>query len=408
MTTKKFGIGTLFLTVLLVCMVLVPAANAQEENKYSVTAEEAFKHANAHMINFIATDAPYFENWTGASIDPKPLELYDPSGKKLYYQFCVYKNNNLIGRIDIGADKKLGQAVQLVEFDPKPFDVTEAMEKSIETAKNEYPDGEIKSTKMVVYNYPAIGAMTVVKDKTTGEEHRIFVDVYTLDIVPDEPVTETKRGIWSIYEHRLKNGMDKNLKSWQESDNLTKSIEQKATTMEINTSASITEEQMEKLSGNAVITATTKTLNVPLYGQETNYYCAPTSAQMISKYYNVIHTQAYIYGKMNGVAPNGIIGNDNQLVYYKLATSSGGLGKTNSLVASKPFTFTQAINEINSNRPFVSITSSGSTRHARVCVGYYSAPGDTTLAINDPLPVGSGSYKLEAAGSEFDRIYVRS
>ncbi|WP_440946862.1 hypothetical protein ACSAZL_00780 [Methanosarcina sp. T3] len=57
------------------------------------------------MINYIATDAPYFENWTGASIDSKPLELYDPTGQKLYYQFSVYKDNKLIGIIDIGADK---------------------------------------------------------------------------------------------------------------------------------------------------------------------------------------------------------------------------------------------------------------------------------------------------------------
>jgi len=41
-------------------------------------------------------------------------------------------------------------------------------------------------------------------------------------------------------------------------------------------------------------------------------------------------------------------------------------------------------------------------------VGMVLVPGDTTLAINDPLPVGSGTYKLEASGSEVDRIYVRS
>ena len=247
MTAKmKFRTGILLLTMLLVGMVLVPAVNAQEENGYSVTAEEAFKHANAHMINFIATDAPYFENWTGASIDPKPLELYDPSGQKLYYQFSVYKNNKLIGIIDIGADKKLGQTVQLVEFDPKPFDTTEAMKKSIDVAKNEYPDGEIKSTKMVVYDYPLIGAMTVVKDKITGDEHRIFVDVYTLNVVPDEPATETKRGIWSIYERRLKNGIDKILKDWQESDNLTKSIDKEAKNKGINVITLITEEKRKK------------------------------------------------------------------------------------------------------------------------------------------------------------------
>lgn len=63
----------------------------------------------AHMIQFIMTNTTGFENWTGASIDSKPVELYDINGQKLFYQFSVYKNTNLIGRIDIGANKTLGQ-----------------------------------------------------------------------------------------------------------------------------------------------------------------------------------------------------------------------------------------------------------------------------------------------------------
>jgi hypothetical protein len=86
--------------IMLLMVALIPAVSAQKEDNYSVTAEEALEHANAHMISFIASDAPNFENWTGASIDPKPLELYDINGQKLFYQFSVYKNNNLIGRVE--------------------------------------------------------------------------------------------------------------------------------------------------------------------------------------------------------------------------------------------------------------------------------------------------------------------
>jgi hypothetical protein len=39
-----------------------PAANAQKENAYGITADEAFEHANAQMISFIAAGAPNFEN----------------------------------------------------------------------------------------------------------------------------------------------------------------------------------------------------------------------------------------------------------------------------------------------------------------------------------------------------------
>ncbi len=93
MNRNKIGISILVLATLLVGMALIPAVSAQKEDNYSVTAEKAFEHANAQMINFIAADVPGFENWTEASVDPKPLELYDPNGKKLFYRFSVYKEN---------------------------------------------------------------------------------------------------------------------------------------------------------------------------------------------------------------------------------------------------------------------------------------------------------------------------
>ena len=56
---------------------------------------------------------------------------------------------------------------------------------------------------MVVYSYPKIVAMTAVKDKS-GDEYRTFVYAYTLDEVPDNPITETNPGVLSMYEMKLK------------------------------------------------------------------------------------------------------------------------------------------------------------------------------------------------------------
>lgn len=216
------------------------------------------------MLHFIATNTDGFENWTEASIDSKSLELYDINGQKLYYQFSVYKNDKVIGQIYIGANKKLGQSVRLVELTPIPFKITEAMEKSTEIAKNEYPDGEIKSTVMVVYDYPEIGAMTVVKDKTTGDEYRIFVDAYSLNEVEDKPATETEPGVWSMYEKKSKNEIDENLKKWQNSDELTKFIEQAASNNGININLPVTEENIKKLRNTTITSQTVqKTIAVP-------------------------------------------------------------------------------------------------------------------------------------------------
>lgn len=387
---------------MLVGMALIPAVSAQTEDNYSVTAEEAFKHANANMIDFIATNTSGFENWTGASIDSKPLELYDPTGQKLYYQFSVYKNKTLIGIIDIAADKRLGQTVQLVLFEPKPFDATTAMNKSREIAKNEYPDGEIKSTQMVVYDYPIVGAMTIVKDKTTGVEHRIFVDAYTLEKVEDKPATETEPGIWSIYDQRLKNGIENNLKHWQKSDELAKSIEQAATTKGVNINLPVTEENIKKVSVD-IMNAKTDVevdLGATVYAQITSYYCAPATAKMLTKYYNGADVpQTTIYEMMNGVAPHGVT-YPNQLLYY---CSSNGMNKPDSY-STDTVSFAGAMNEINNGGPFMS----GVTGHARMCRGYKISGSNKYLRIGNPNPIYFCVPYWEAFGSEIKRIYVRS
>jgi len=403
MIKNKVGIEILLVAMLLVGIALVPVVSAQSENDYSVTAEEAFKHANTHMIDFIAADAPGFENWTGASIDPKPVELYDINGQKLFYQFSVYKAKKLIGTIDICADKTLGHSINDIAFDPKPYKAAEAKKKSKEIAKKNYPNGKIKSTIMVVYSYPSIGAMTVVKDKTTGDEYRIFVDAYTLEEVQDKPATETELGVWSMYEMKLKNGVEENLKEWEKSDQLTKSIEQAAANKGVNINVAVTEENMNKLSTDAAITASTsKKLGVPLRGQEKDIYCGEASIQMISLYYGKpTPTQTSIYNYFFGPRdqPSGL--NPSEMIEW----AKNKWGKTGSLDTS--LTNSEVVTEIDKNRPFYSMTTN--PNHYRVCQGYLIQNGYFYIYINDPMPIGStGTPKIELGSSlENKRIYIR-
>lgn len=160
---------------------------------------------------------------------------------------------------------------------------------------------------------------------------------------------------------------------------------------------------IKKLSDDltAVATSTSKYLNTTLYGQENDHYCAPACGQMIAKYYGVTHTQNFIYQKMGpGYDIGGNVYNKNQLNYYKPTT---GLNKPNSAYVTT-FTFSDAVSEINNNRPFVSIKDS----HSRVCSGYLSSYPDYYLAIDDPLPENYGYSFMEDFGSEDYRIYVRS
>ncbi|MDR7665492.1 C39 family peptidase [Methanosarcina sp. Z-7115] len=399
MIKNKFGVGILLLAVL-VSMALIPAVSAQKENDYSVTAEEAFKHANANMISFIAADAPNFESWTGASIDPKPVELYDINGQKLFYQFSVYKAKKLIGTIDIYANKTLGHSLNDITFDPYLFNKTKTMEKSIDIAKKNYPTGKIKSTNMVVYSYPRIGAMTVVKDKTTGAEHRIFVDAYTLEEVQDKPATETELGVRSMYEMKLKSGVEENLKEWQKSDRLTKTVEQAAANKGVDINVAVTEENIKKLSGDATTAASTSVkLGVPLRGQENGIYCGEASIQMISLYYGrptPSQTSIYNYFFDSGDQPSGL--RTDEVIQW----AGDKWGKTGSLDTS--LTNSEVVTEIDNHRPFYSIIPG----HYRVCKGYLIQNGYFYIYINDPMPVGSnGTAKIELASSqETKRIYV--
>jgi hypothetical protein len=398
---NKIGFGMLILAILLVSMTLIPAVSAQQDKDYYVTAKEAFKHANAHMISFIAADVPGFENWTGASIDTKPLELYDISGQKLFYQFSVYKENEVIGTIDVCAEKTLGPSIYDIKFDPEPYNVDEAMKKAKEIANTRYPDGKIKSTVMVVYSYPKVGAMTTIKDKATGEEYRIFVDAYSLEEVQDNPINETRLGdlgVWSLSETMLKNDLEDNLKAWQESDNFTKSIEQMLTDEGFNTNATLTEQDIIKISSDATIkTVTSKTLSVPAYTQETDYYCVPASIKMLCEYFNdptIPPTQTYIFTYLDGLEDYGLSSEDIcewvEDVWDKTPT-----------VRTSGLYNIDIVTEIDNNRPFFSMIP----WHCRVCRGYLNS-GYFYEYINDPL-TGSAAYECTYGGPETKRIYVR-
>jgi hypothetical protein len=389
----KSGIGAMLTAMLLVSMVFVPAVSAQPEDKNSVSVEKALEHANAYMGHFKTENAPGFEAWNGASIDSKPLELYDINGTKLYYLFSVKKEKNVIGKMKVGANKILGASVFTFEFNPIPMKVEEALKKSIEIGMEKYPNCKILSTVMVLYSYPKIGAMSIVIDDQ-GEMHRIIVDSHTLETVPDKKITETGDGIWSVYEQISDIDVDDNIKIWGDCDKFTEVIKN-ANKEGISTSEYIAKNQIFRPDYTKT---SSEFLDVPLYGGETTFYCAPATAQMIAAYYGVQHTQDYIYGIMDDGSGNGCT-NTEQLTYYK---SSNWLDKDESKRDTSP-QYSEAVSEIDNNRPFKCAV----TGHARACTGYLDCGYPAYLAINDPSPLGQGSQYLEAWGGVVNYIYVR-
>lgn len=314
------------------------------------------------------------------------------------------------------ADKTLGPSVNAFEFNPEPYKAAEAMKKSKEIAKGRFPTGKIKSTNLVVYSYPSIGAMTVVKDKIAGVEYRIFVDAYTLDEVEDKPATETEPGVWSVYEMKLENGVEVNLKDWDKSNQLTKYIEQAADKKGIDINLPVTEENMKKLSlpitenmKTMTVSATTvyppsKSLSVPVIGQENSVFCGPASIQMVASYEKLkpLETQSKIYhnkhsgGRADEVGGLSAPGVRDYCIYV--------LNKGNTEDLNKgQFSKTTVKNEICNGRPYISAISG----HFRVCRGYNDLGYTFYLSINDPKPYGKGSTRLETYGTELIHVYVK-
>ncbi|WP_292485425.1 C39 family peptidase [Methanohalobium sp.] len=136
-------------------------------------------------------------------------------------------------------------------------------------------------------------------------------------------------------------------------------------------------------------------LDVPLYGQEKDYYCAPASGQMIASYYNKDQTQDYIYGIMDE-GDGGGVSYSSQVNYYR---ATNGCDKPGSDDVDP--SFATVVSEIDAGRPMVSgIDTSLGNPHVRVCRGYTTTMyGLRYLSINDPWPVGDGDQYLENWGT---------
>ncbi len=207
-----------------------------------------------------------------------------------------------------------------------------------------------------------------------------------------------------MYEMKLENGVEENLKEWQKSDQLANSIEQAAANKGVNINAVVTEENIKKLGGGAAITASTSIkLGVPLRGQEDPNWCGPACIQMISLYYgHPTPTQhsIYYYFPWKDPEPKSGLSPDDIVKWAK-----NKWGKTGTIDDS--MTNSEIVTEIDKRRPFYSLITN--PNHFRVCNGYLIQNGYFYIYINDPEPVGSsGTPKIELGSSqEKKRIYIR-
>ncbi|MCX9010790.1 MAG: C39 family peptidase [Candidatus Methanoperedens sp.] len=386
-----------------------PASGYKEEDYY-VQTEKALEHAKVKMMDFVLSDTPGLEGWKGASINPTPLILYDLNGKKLYYEFSVEKDGKVVGRMKVGASTVLGNSVKTFELGPRKWNGTLAVGKAKEIVQKQYPNSEIRSVQLIVYSYPKIGVMVTTYDMVSGKENTTIMDVSSYSIISNvADITAIREGAsvaWSLYDHMSIEDRKQGIEKWKKYNNAVNKTKEKLKSLGFDLNdKSLTEGMTGKLNKETVgITSTSQyMLNVALYGQETDYYCAPASGKMMADYHGLTHSQNHVAGVM-GTTTSGTT-NGGQLTYFTTATPNG-LGKTGSSIDSSP-TWDEAKAEVNNNRPLHSLIP-GHTRLARgwktetdwwFFTTYY-------LFINDPWPVNSGDNYWEDWDTETHTYYI--
>ncbi len=209
----------------------------------------------------------------------------------------------------------------------------------------------------------------------------MFVDAYDYSIVPDESV-------YSVYDRIPAEEKVNRISAWEENNkkfsNLTANI----------SSTGITGSHPQATTQSLNI------LNVQLYAQEQNNYCAPVVGKMIANYYGVHHTQTYIAGKMWTTSTGTNI--SGMLNYYK-----NDLHKSNSVAAS--VVWQDMVDMIDAGLPFANLEITSQGNHVRTGAGYWIwAYND--LYILDPYPTNQGDTYWEATDywflPNYGNIYV--
>lgn len=378
---SNMKLSVILLALLLAAMAMVPIVSAGDvsseriaiiQNNY-ITEKEAYGSAQNELTQFVS-DGLLGEEFSGASVSPDPVSVYDINGLKLYYSFPVLNGKKRIGEVKIAASKVFGAPLISIGNGPQAIAMDELNRKAEQALKNAGYSPDKTSTRLVCYAYPKVGLGVTVPAKS-GAETTLIIDAYDYSVIPSS-------GQGSMYESFSLDSMKSGVISWD-------AQEQKATRQSLTVSPRAT--VSKTLSG------------FTLYAQEGTNWCAFATAKMISAWYGVSKSQSQI-AQTAGVNPdNGATETEITNGYYIKSTAQGGLGKSGSFIRiGSPSNLYDLIKtEIDASRPVViniGIQPGQSTNyHARACAGYSrdTSSGNIYFYLYDPWPVNSGALSWE-------------
>jgi hypothetical protein len=413
---KTLKTGIVLLALLLAGMVMVPMVSAGEEQldvKSLVSSNDviesnyvpiitAREHAIVAILDFSSKNL-IDQTWNGATVDPKPQFIYDMNGKLLFYQFSGEKGGVKIGEILVSSSKVLGVSLQKINDDLKKSEI-----KAREIAENSYPGFSIMSTKIVSYNYPRIGIMIHLMNKTTKEYQDILFDAYTFKVIPlNNAISDKESGTFSYYGSIPESSYSDNIAHWNTIDLRTHEIVSKAQSSGIDLDTMNSDTTVQSM--NQIIADSTTgdfeydelPSSFPRIDQGQTQWCQVATAWVITKYWHSENTRT-----LQNIATKMLIPDTdhsatatNELNYYTSSyldgATNGGLGKGSSYygtLGGNYLTYEKVKEQITQYHAPLKVGRNG---HSRACIGYSRNPdGDTYYKFSNSL---GGVFEVEAA-----------
>jgi hypothetical protein len=373
-------------------------ADKKKQPSSPISVEKAKDHALFALRSNWAWDVYGFEKGDVVALEKKPLIIHDLNGQELFYEFGVIDGKTPVGSVKTSASKAIGSAVPQIQLGPRRWDPDYAFNKVKAKIKEEYQRAKIEEVELVCYSYPKIGVRI-----HTGDGEGMIFDVASLSLVDrfgsDELEGQTS---WSFYNEIVEPEAAIREKRWELEDRYLMAA--KSAIPEIVAGELGAKKKDIKTALNEVYKSITPVYPTPippvpiisqkliqfsprctthncyaLYAQQTNYYCAVATGQMILDFYRYYYTQDEIAVAM-GTSSTGTSNSGQVNGYEKL--SNYCLDAEYDTTAN----WAEAKAEINANRPL----KSGISGHARACFGWKRTiiifPQKRWLYILDPWP----------------------
>lgn len=347
---KVFGIAaTVLLAALLIAAVIVPAVSA-EAGGGDLTPINKIKLYATYELNYFAANTPEFEGWETATIGD-PVLIFDSNGDPVLYDVLVVENGESKGIIKIWAKKSMGVPIYSASTHViEPSDEAKNAVEKLASEKKAQIDSD--SEKVVYYDFPK-RALSVTLRQDGNIVGEVMVDITTGEPIPADKVKPFET---VLDREKMIDAMD----LWKRVDEQITSGKYVAGTKSVN----------------QVI------LNVPLFGQEWDTWCAPASAQMVLNYDGYVYTQGQIAAAMDtdpitGTEITKIPTGIEEVTNYQVDSWNDGWWWWGDLT-----------DEIDDDHPFLTVSL-----HTRAVRGYKEDTWlfwEKYLYINDPWPVNVG------------------